>query len=366
MTPRRVTMVCSSDAWGGTEKWSLRAAELLASRDVEVTFAGRSPELFAQHARSRLRFLKLPFMNEADLVTVLRLAVHFRSQDVVVLTRVRDYWLGGLAAKLSGTPALLRLGVVRRLRENYWMDRLRYGTLPSAVLVNAQPIADTLKQTSWMRSKPVSVISNGVDAPGPLSTKERNDVRDSLAIPKNALLVVGTGRLAEEKRWHLMLDAIAELNRRSLPVCGVLLGEGDQRGALEARAKELSVDQLVSFPGQVTDADRWLSAADLYVQPSRNEGLSNSLLEAMGRGVASVTSAAGGVRDHFTDGEELLIADVDSEADFLSRVVRLAEDSSLRKQIASRGLSAVRKTFAWERMTDQLLDLLATVSEARR
>ncbi|MFH0883318.1 MAG: glycosyltransferase family 4 protein [bacterium] len=366
MIPQRVTMVCSSTTWGGTEKWALRAAEQLQARNIEVTFTGRSPELFARFARFKMPFLQLPFVNEADIATVLRLAVHLRSQDAVILTRVRDYWLGGLAARIAGTPSLLRLGVVRHLRNHYWMDRLRYGLLPSAVLVNARPIANALQRTPWMRSLSISMISNGVDAPGAASAEEKAEARTALSIPNNVLLIIGTGRLAMEKRWPLLVHAVAELKKRGLSVQGVLLGEGDQRGSLEQLIGELDVWDQITLPGHTTDIDRWLSAADIFAQPSENEGLSNSLLEAMGRGLACVSTATGGVRDHFSDGSELLIANAEDETGFIDRVVHLAEDPLLRAEVAGNGLQSVRQHFTWERMTDRLIEVLDNMTGGRK
>ncbi len=362
MTPRRVTLVCSSSAWGGTEKWALRAAEYLQNRGVEITFAGRSPSVFAPYARAEMPFLQLPFLGEADVVTILRLAAHLRLQDAVILTRVRDYWLGGLAARAVGIPALLRLGIVRRLRDKYPMDRLRYGVLPSSILVNAQPIADKLRETPWMKSMPISVVSNGVDAPGPARANEKEEARKALAVPASEILIVGTGRLAEAKRWHLLVQAVAELKKKKTPVRAVVLGEGDQRISLEAKIAEQGVGDRISLPGHTHDLDRWLAAADIFALPSDNEGISNSLLEAMGRGLPCVITTAGGARDYFKDGNEVLMADTDDVDGFIARIIRLVENPASREQVGNKGLAMVRRQFTWERMTDGLIDVLNKLS----
>ena len=140
----RLTFVCSSLAWAGTEHWTARACSLLAERGHDVELIVRRSELFAPRVGSDVRIQRLPLASDADLGSIARLSGRLRGRDLVVLTRVRDYWLGGLAARLAGVPALLRLGVERRLRDRYVMDRLRYGVLPAKLLVNAEAIRTTL------------------------------------------------------------------------------------------------------------------------------------------------------------------------------------------------------------------------------
>lgn len=361
MSARRVTMVCSSTLWAGTEKWSLRASEELAKHDVEVTFACREPEVFRPHLRgdADIRFVKLPFRNEADIGTIAGLSKLFRTSDAVILTRVRDYWLGGLAARLTGVPALLRLGIVRRLRDSYLMDRLRYGILPSALLVNAEAIRTTLHETPWMKRHPVHLIYNGVESPGPVADDRKKQLRDAYGVPQGTFWLVGSGRLAVEKRWHLLLEAVARLATKKIPVYATLFGEGSERQRLEARARELDVAELVDMPGYDSNASEVVGAADAMLLPSDNEGVSNTMLEAMGRGVPVVVSASGGVREVFTDGEELLLTNANETEVLIDRVVQLAGKRTLRDRIGSAGMIAVREKFTWQRMGDELLELLA-------
>jgi len=365
MSVRRVTVVCSSRIWAGTEKWSLRAAEQLHKSSYQVAFATRSRSPYEPHLREQLSFLELPFGGQADLGTIIRLAAHLRNRDAVIVTTVRDYWLGGLAAKLAGVPLLLRLGIVRRLRDNYLMDRLRYSVLPKALVVNAQAIADTLAETPWMRSMPVHVMSNGVDAPGPLSTQKKADLRTELGVPEENLLVLGVGRLTDVKRWNWLVKSASTLRKQSVQASVVIFGEGDQREKLEALVRAENLESIVQFPGYTPRTDRWLSAADIFALPSRNEGLANAMLEAMGRGVPCVVTASGGVHEHFRDGEELMVAATEDESGFTDRLLKLAGDAGLRDRIGNSGLEMVRKSFSWDAMTKKLIGVLDSLEDQR-
>lgn len=364
MNPRRALFVCSSTGWAGTEKWTLRAAEELVRLGWEVTFVARAPELFSRRASTAIRFEHLPLRNEADMASILRLSALMRQRArVTILTRVRDYGLGGIAARMAGVPALLRLGVQRRLRDRYVMDRLRYGMLPSAILVNALAIRDTLAETPWIDPRRVHVIYNGVETPGPLDEVERAQVRHEAGVGDDDIFIVGAGRLAVEKRWNLLIDSAARLVEDDLPVQLRILGEGGEQEFLETLVRRHGVSDRVRLAGFRSDAARWLAAADIVALPSDNEGISNTMLEAMGRAVPVVATASGGVREHFEDGRDLLLADTHDLEGFHERLALAASDGELRRRIGRQGFETVRESFRWARMGEELERLLLDMIE---
>jgi glycosyltransferase involved in cell wall biosynthesis len=315
--------------------------------------------VFLPHVRNTsVQFAQLPFRNEADLRTVLGLRGLFRGADAAILTRVRDYWLGGLAARLAGTPALLRLGIVRELRSAYLMDRLRYSILPHAAVVNAQRIRETLYQTTWMMSLPVHVVYNGVDAPGVMDDRRRAQLRSEWRVPEGALWMVGAGRLAVEKRWHLAVEAAARIARNGESVRLTIFGDGSERSRLKRLVREQRLEDTVRIPGHVDNASELLGAADMVLLPSDNEGVSNTMLEAMGQAVPVVATTAGGVRERLRGGREVLLTEPDDHEGYLELAGRAASDPAFRTAVGEAAFQAVRDRFGWAKMTDELIDVL--------
>src|SRR6185312_7048829 len=101
------------------------------------------------------------------------------------------------------------------------------------------------------------------------------------------------GRLVPEKNLALLLDAMAQVPAAHRPLL-LLAGDGPLRGALAERIGALELGADVRLLGERRDAQGLMQLADFLVLPSREEGLSNVLLEAMAAGCAALASDAGG------------------------------------------------------------------------
>lgn len=194
-----------------------------------------------------------------------------------------------LLGRLSRAPVVITehyTGYQRGLMRGY--DRLvarfalRHADLVAAV---SRDLAAQIRALQ-PRARAV-VVPNVVDAsvfhPG-----------DSTPPQAGRLLTVAS--LAEKKGHADLLAALAELRRRH-EVTLELVGEGDQRGALEAQAERLGVSDAVRFRGELAPAQvaELMRASDLFVLPSHFENLPCVLLEAMASGLPYVATAVGGV-----------------------------------------------------------------------
>ena len=138
--------------------------------------------------------------------------------------------------------------------------------------------------------------------------------------------VIFVGRLAPIKRIDLFLGAIA-LARRQLPaIRAVIVGDGPERVALEARARELGVHDCVQFAGHQTQIAAWLTRARLFVLCSDTEGLSLALMEAMLCGLPALVPAVGDLGDLVRSGENgYLVVERTPDA-YAARLVELLGD----------------------------------------
>ncbi len=173
--------------------------------------------------------------------------------------------------------------------------------LATHVTAVSEAAADSVVALGVPRAR-ITVIPNGVDAarfdpPAPAEAARRALGADSTP------LVGSVGCLAARKDYGTLLEALGLLAGRGLAFRAALVGDGPERGALEARAAALGLADRVRFLGERTDVDRLLPGMDVFVLSSREEGIPNALLEAMAAGRACVATAVGGTPEVLHDGE---------------------------------------------------------------
>lgn len=134
--------------------------------------------------------------------------------------------------------------------------------------------------------------------------------------PGAPVRLVTVGRLSAEKGVDVLLEALAHLRDRGVPVDATVVGGGPERAALERLAAERGLSGSVRFTGPL-DNDSLvaeLAAADLYCQPSRREGFGVALVEALATGLPAVATDAGGPRDIVGADDGVLCAPDDAAA----------------------------------------------------
>jgi glycosyltransferase involved in cell wall biosynthesis len=158
------------------------------------------------------------------------------------------------------------------------------------------------------RPERVDVVLNGIDHTRFRRLHDRRAaVRATLGF-SDADFVIGTvGRVERQKRFDILLDAIAPIARQNSTVRVVIAGDGSLRRAIETHAAGLGLTSTCSFLGHRTDVAQLHSAFDLFVQSSDYEGTPNSVLEAMACETPIVATAAGGTAELARHGQEALI-----------------------------------------------------------
>lgn len=165
--------------------------------------------------------------------------------------------------------------------------------------------------------------------------------------PRTLITVGSLGNL--RKGQDVLLDALAACVREGLDLRLNVVGEGRLKSSLEGRARELGLEGHVTFMGQVEgdQVRNLLDRADLFVLPSRGEGLPRALLEAMARALPAIGSAVGGFP------EVLPQDDLVPPGDSRSLAAKLAEvlgDPSRRAAMSARNLKRSRD-FSSESLT---------------
>jgi glycosyltransferase involved in cell wall biosynthesis len=168
--------------------------------------------------------------------------------------------------------------------------------------------------------------------------------------PSNPRRLVFVGTLAQlYKAPDVLLEAFALCAHQGLDVRLCLVGDGKHRPELEKRAAALGVSEKVEFRGQIASGElvrRELDRADLFVLPSRQEGLPRAMIEAMARGLPCIGSTVGGIPE-LLPGSDLVPPD---DARGLARALRsVVTDHARMARMSARNLEKARE-YAPERL----------------
>jgi glycosyltransferase involved in cell wall biosynthesis len=209
----------------------------------------------------------------------------------------------GIRCRWANAFVAISKSVEQELRDAWWSGTMRFS-----------PLQEIFHRTP--REPPIISISNGVPLPE-TRWKCRSDWR-----PKPRAIFVG--RLAPEKGLDTLIDAWPSVRVKYPKARLILIGEGPQRDTLELRVKALGLTlgpgQAVELPGASAEATEALREADLFVLPSREEGMSIALLEAMALGIPLVASSIPGNRRLVSDFEHGRLVPPD-DPDALARVI---------------------------------------------
>jgi glycosyltransferase involved in cell wall biosynthesis len=264
-----------------------------------------------------------PLCSELDaagiaLMRITRPARAFRSQRRAILEICRrltpdvlhthGYLPDVLAASLGRRFPVARVSTVHgftggawRNRFYEWLQRRSYARFDAVVAVSRR-LAIDLAPTGLSRRAAV-VLPNAREQTNEELSPE--SAREELNLSTELFHIGWVGRITREKGPDVLVEALAALGDLNAHV--TLIGEGADRRKLEERTRELGIEHMVSWPGEVARASRLFPAFDVFVNSSRTEGTPITLLEAMHARVPIVATSVGGVPEVVSPDEAILI-----------------------------------------------------------
>jgi len=197
-----------------------------------------------------------------------------------------------------------------------------------AVIPNSTGLTDLAKKTD--SRQPMQIIQNGVD------TEVFRPHREKRAA--EPIIFLSTSRLTQRKGIHHLIEAFAIASGKTAkPIELHLIGEGEQRSILEERVRALGIVEKVKFIGRVEHEhlSGYYQRSHVFVLPSKNEGMSNSALEALASGLPLIVAGTGGMAELVADGVNGLFIDPENAESFATVLVRIADEPELVSRLGT-------------------------------
>jgi glycosyltransferase involved in cell wall biosynthesis len=205
-----------------------------------------------------------------------------------------------------------------------------------------------------IRVVPLGFDLGPFDPPANVRALRRSEVRKTLAVADDALLVTLVARLVPIKRVDVFLDAAVRVVERHPTVRFCVAGDGELGDALRALPSAIAIEPQAAWPGFVSDMPSLYAASDIVVLCSDNEGTPVSLIEALASGVAVAATRVGGVPSVVSDGLSGLLSPA-GDAEALSRSIeRLIGDAPLRQSLGEAGKQDVFGRYGLDRLVDDI------------
>jgi glycosyltransferase involved in cell wall biosynthesis len=258
-------------------------------------------------------------------------------------------WDGVRLARAAGCPAVVQTQHLPFLVSHPRKRRAYHHAIEEVDRLIA--VSEGLRRTYEAIGVPPELfvtVPNGV-APHESRTS-RAEARQVLGLEADRPVVLTVGRLAHMKGQRHLIDAVPGLAARFPGLAVVLLGDGSLRNALQERAAALGVAGNVVFCGHRPDARRLLAAADVFVLPSRHEGMPLAALEAMEAGLPVVATRVIGSAEVVDDGVTGALVRPGDPTALGAAVARLLADPALRRRQGAAGRCRYEARFTRERM----------------
>ena len=359
----------------------------LVSRHVEVTlltarWSRRWPARIAYRGASVVRIAKPPGTARDTNRYTRSLARWLRQNqdryDLVCVSTLRHEARAAVAAVRGRVPVVLRAESAGRLGDCLWQLDARAGRRikkqcmkADALVAPTRQIERELIAAGYPRDR-IHHLAHGVPIPPAPDAARKAAARTALItaspglrLPDKAPLAVYVGRLDETKGLGYLVAAWQRVTAAVTDARLWLVGEGPYHKALEERIIDLDLLGQVFLAGVFDSVDEVLAAADLFVLPSREEGPSLALVEAMAAGLPIVATDLPGNRELVSDREHGLLVPAKDVDALSAAVIRLFAERELAVRLGTAARQRAQSQHALTQTADAHLNLFETLLTAK-
>jgi len=359
-SPIKITHLLVGLDWGGAERLLLDSLPLIREKgfDVEVVALGKDGPI---GKAMRERALKVEVLGKSGLSAALpwNLYNHLRKRRPNIL-HTHLFWpgiLGRVIAHFTGVPCIIS-------HEHYYMktgwnarrfvESCSYRWADGIVAVSKAVLES---RHSYIRRKTTAeVIPNGINLSEICSASDRNKARVELGVGEKSFVIGWVGRMDDDwKDLTTLLKAAAIVYRSAPDALWVLIGDGPDAVKLKDKAEKLGVKDVVRFLGVRSDVRRLYVGMDLLVLPSRSEGFSLVLVEAMASSLPVIASNIGGIPEVVENCVNGILVEVGDAEAIAANVESLFRDQEQRSRMGENGKRSAYEKFGIEKYLENLI-----------
>ncbi|MFN8400385.1 MAG: glycosyltransferase [Anaerolineales bacterium] len=268
--------------------------------------------------------------------------------------------LGLPLAKLAGIRSRVgtHLGEIRGMSK--WRDGLHtflinHGVIQTLVASSARTRTNAIEV--GVQPERITTIYNAI-MPFDVAHIDRESVRAKIGLKKDEVFFLAVGRLVYEKGHEFLIEAMAEVAKVDSHAIAGICGAGPLQDQLQTQIEKLNVQNNMKLLGQWGSIPEILAAADVFVLPSRWEGLPMALLEGMMAGLPVIATRVEGVDEVVQPGEHGLLVPLESPAELAQAILQLLRSPQDRQRMGKAARERVLSSYTTDRMCEAYLQVI--------
>jgi glycosyltransferase involved in cell wall biosynthesis len=354
--PLRIVHSESSCGWGGQEIRILAEAAGMIARGHDVSLVCPAEAPICAAARDRgVPVFPLPIEKRNwRAFAAVRDWLRSNGVDVINTHSSTDSWLFALASRtMRRRPGIVRTRHISSDVSRDPLTRWLYGRGADRIVTTGERLRRTLIDRLGLAPEHVVSIPTGIDT-SRFTPADSAEARRRLGLPLDRTII---GIVATIRSWkgHLFLiDALAGFPQRARPLV-LIVGDGPSRRLVEERIQERGVVGSVQLVGHQEDTAPWLQAMDIFALPSyANEGVPQSIMQAMSCGLPVVSTPVGSIEEAVTHEKTGLLVPPKDFALLREALARLVGDPALRRRLGDQGRRVARASFTFSQMIERM------------
>lgn len=367
---REVVQIVGNSAYGGGAAVIFRIMHICRDIGLRPVLLATHPDVVAAARNEGFEIWEFPgILREprplSDLAASVRLAAALRRRgtSIVHTHTSKGGMVGRLGAWLVGVPVIIHHthgfyhtgmapGIARTVMES--LERVFARMDDIQVFLGEDEAAASIEQRIVPAEK-MRVVPNGIAAAPAVSHDQCETVRASWGVPPNAPLIGTVARLSnQQKGLDAGMSAVAGVLASCPDTHWVILGEGEDRESLAETAIALGISDRVRMPGHMSDVRRAYACFDVVFAPSRREGQSITILEAMAAGRPIVSTDIPGNAGLLEHGQNALLTKPDDTVAMAAALTRVLEDRSLGDALGHAAQARFEERFTLERFDAEI------------
>ncbi|MGE5308820.1 MAG: glycosyltransferase [Deltaproteobacteria bacterium] len=295
-----------------------------------------------------------------EAVRLFSLLKERRVKVVVTYHIASDLW-AGLIARLAGVPVVIssRRDMGYKLKRQHILAYRLMNRCFDRIVAVSEAVRSAIVEKQKVAPHKMITVYNGVEINrSPLSEKERDSLKDSLAMERKDFLVIGaTGSIRSVKGYLYFVEAASIVLREYPEAYFLIAGSFDDKpylAELQQCCRSLGIEKNMIFSGFKGNILQIVQVMDICVSASLSEGMSNAVLEYMSCGKPVVATRAGGNVEVVDDGITGLLVAPGDPRPLARAILALLKDGELRERMGAAGFQAARFKFSLGEMLDRM------------